>query len=227
MSGFDGTTAISGVGYTEFTRESGRTVLDLTAEACSRAIVDAGLDRDEIDGLICYHENDSGLARDVAAALGLPRVRWWSDVLAGGNYPAALVAQAAMAVATGMARHVVVWRVLNGRSGLRMGQFKLDEPGGVRQFMLPHGFGTPPQVFGMLCRRYMHESGVTRDHLAKVAITQRSNAVRKMAIPAWAVRLAAGSSTPRPRNASAIAEPREASLISSRSWSSALAAMTA
>ena len=60
-----------------------------------------------------------------------------------------------------------------------------------------------------------------------VSLTQRSNAILKTAIPASAVRLAAGSVTPRRRNASASAEASDASLISSRSCSSALAAMMA
>ena len=57
--------------------------------------------------------------------------------------------------------------------------------------------------------------------------TQRSNATLNTAIPASAVRLAAGSVTPRRRSASASAEASDASLISSRSRSSAFAAMTA
>jgi acetyl-CoA acetyltransferase len=175
--GFDGVTAITGVGYSEFTRSSGKTVLDLALRACLEAIEDAGLHPHQVDGLISYHENDSALARDVAASLGLPEVRWWSDVLAGGNYPCAAVGEAAMAISSGMARHVVVYRALNGRSGHRMGQFRIDEPEGVRQFMLPYGFGTPVEVFGMLCRRYMHESGSTRQQLSMVAIAQRAFAV--------------------------------------------------
>jgi hypothetical protein len=56
---------------------------------------------------------------------------------------------------------------------------------------------------------------------------QRSNATRKTAIPASAVRLAAGYLTPRRRNAAASAPASDASLISSRSWSSGFAAMMA
>jgi hypothetical protein len=59
-----------------------------------------------------------------------------------------------------------------------------------------------------------------------VSLIQRSNAILKTAIPASAVRLAAGSLTPHRRSVSAIAEARAASLISSRSRSSAFAAMT-
>lgn len=64
--------AITGVGYTDFTRNSGRTVLDLASSACTEAIADAGLTHTEVDGIMCYHENDSALVRDVAAVLGLP-----------------------------------------------------------------------------------------------------------------------------------------------------------
>ena len=60
-----------------------------------------------------------------------------------------------------------------------------------------------------------------------VSLIQRSNAILKTAIPASAARLAAGSVTPRRRSASASAAASDASLISSRSWSSAFAAMTA
>ena len=59
------------------------------------------------------------------------------------------------------------------------------------------------------------------------SFTQRPKAILKTAIPASAVRLAAGSRTPRRRNVSASAADHEASLISSRSRSSAFATMTA
>jgi acetyl-CoA acetyltransferase len=150
--------------------------LDLALRASTEAIEDAGLSVHDVDGVICFHENDSALSRDLAAAAGLPVVRWWSDQLAGGNYPCAAVGEAAMAIAAGHARQILVYRALNGRSGHRMGRFRLDAPGGPRQFMLPYGFGSPPQVFGMLCRRYMHETGASREHLAAVAITQRDYA---------------------------------------------------
>ena len=58
-----------------------------------------------------------------------------------------------------------------------------------------------------------------------VSLTQRSNAILKTAIPAPALRLAAGSLTPRRRSVSAIAEASDASLINSRSCSSVFAVM--
>ncbi len=51
--------AIAGVGFTDYSRESGRTVLDLALEAGRNAAADAGIELDEIDGLVSYALNDS------------------------------------------------------------------------------------------------------------------------------------------------------------------------
>lgn len=169
-------TAISGIGYTTFSRDSGVPVARLALEAVLAAVADAGLTRDEIDGLVCFHDNDSALTREVASALSLPRLRWWSDASVGGNFAVAAVAQAAMAVATGMATNVVVYRAMNGRSGKRMGQFGGGRTDGAYQFMAPLGFGSPAQIFGMFAQRHMHEFGTTREQLGAVAITLRGHA---------------------------------------------------
>lgn len=176
MTRLAGRAAITGVGYSPFSARSGRTVLDLATEAISGAASDAGLGVHELDGLLCFHENDTALCREVAAALGLSTAGWWNDALAGGNYPCAMVGLATMAVDAGFANHVGCYRALNGRSGVRMGRFRVDDPGGVRQFMVPYGFGTPPQVFAMACRRHMHEFGTTQEQMGKVAMTIRHHA---------------------------------------------------
>jgi 3-oxoacyl-[acyl-carrier-protein] synthase III len=46
--------AIVGIGYTQQGRVPGRTSLSFHLEACANAIADAGLKREDIDGLICY-----------------------------------------------------------------------------------------------------------------------------------------------------------------------------
>ena len=46
--------AVVGVGYTPQGRVSDRTSLSFHVEACANAIKDAGLSREDIDGLICY-----------------------------------------------------------------------------------------------------------------------------------------------------------------------------
>ncbi|MCK9229890.1 MAG: hypothetical protein M0Q23_01695 [Syntrophales bacterium] len=46
--------AVVGVGYTPQGIIPERTTLSFHLEACANAIADAGLKRDDIDGLICY-----------------------------------------------------------------------------------------------------------------------------------------------------------------------------
>ncbi len=168
--------AITGIGATGFSKASGMSVAKLALTACRAAVADAGLTRDDVDGLVTFHDNDTSPVRDVATALGLPTLRWWSDTLCGGNWACAAVASAAMAVATGMANHVLVYRAMNGRSGHRLGRFGGARTDGAYQFLAPYGFGTPAQIFGMFARRHMHEFGTTRSDLGRVAITLRGHA---------------------------------------------------
>jgi len=46
--------AIVGVGYTTQGVVPGRTTLGFHLEACAAAIADAGLKKEEVDGLVCY-----------------------------------------------------------------------------------------------------------------------------------------------------------------------------
>ena len=48
--------AIVGIGCTTQGRVPGRTSLSFHVEACANAIIDAGLDKKDVDGLICYRQ---------------------------------------------------------------------------------------------------------------------------------------------------------------------------
>jgi acetyl-CoA acetyltransferase len=66
--------AIAGIGATEFSKKSGRSVLALATEATLAAIADAGMTVDEIDGIVrCEH--DIVRHNDLADSLGLRRFR--------------------------------------------------------------------------------------------------------------------------------------------------------
>ncbi|NQV58492.1 MAG: hypothetical protein HQ502_02420, partial [Alphaproteobacteria bacterium] len=51
--------AIVGTGYTDYSKNSGTTVLNLATEACLNAANDAGLAPEEIDGLVSFQLNDT------------------------------------------------------------------------------------------------------------------------------------------------------------------------
>jgi acetyl-CoA acetyltransferase len=172
---FLGRTAVVGVGFTQLSRHSGRSVLALAAEACARAIEDAGVNRVDVDGMVSFSVlNDSVPCQAVATVMGLPQLTYALDMNLGGQAPCFMVMQAAMAVDAGMADAVVVFRALNGRSGVRVGSTQFPGPAG--QYRYPIGFTAYPQYIAMWARRYMIETGATHEDLGAVAIAQRTYA---------------------------------------------------
>src|ERR1017187_4607869 len=128
---FLGRTAVAGVGFTELSRDSGRSVLALAAEACRKAIEDAGLQRADVDGVVSFSVlNDSVPSQAVATVLGLPQLTYVLDMNLGGQAPCFMVMQAAMAVDAGLADAIVIFRALNGRSGVRVGSTQFHGPAG-------------------------------------------------------------------------------------------------
>ena len=109
--------AITGIGQSQIGRRLGRSELDLTVEAALRAIDDAGLTRDDIDGLATYPGMGMGTpgfagppSPEVQDALRL-QLNWHDG---GGEGPAQMraVISACLAVAAGLARHVLVYRTV-------------------------------------------------------------------------------------------------------------------
>ena len=109
--------AITGIGQSEVGRRLGRTELDLTLDACLQAIADAGLTREDIDGLATYP--GGGLGTAGFAGPGTPEVQDalrlrlnWHD--GGGEGPGQMraVIAACFAIAAGAARHVLVYRTV-------------------------------------------------------------------------------------------------------------------
>jgi acetyl-CoA acetyltransferase len=169
------TAAAVGVGYSPFSRESGRTVLALAREACLAAIDDAGLAVADVDGMVSFSLNhDSVPCQAVATTLALPELRFAADLDLGGQAPCHLVGLAAMAVETGRARNVLVFRALNGRSGARVGAMEFT--GGGAPFRYPIGYGAYLMYVAMWARRFLVETDQDATDLAAVVLAQRAYA---------------------------------------------------
>lgn len=168
---------IVGIGETSYSKESGRTVLDLASEACKKAMDDAGVKRSDIDGIVSYNFNDSVPAISVATALGIPQAHYAVDYASGGNAANLIILAAVAALEAGLATHVVCYRAMNGRSGFRLGGGREMKAAGVTQYTAPFGWITYPQAMAMWCRRHMIRYGTTSEQLAAVAIASRANAV--------------------------------------------------
>lgn len=183
-----GEAAIVGIGATEFSKDSGRSELRLAAEAVQAAVRDAGLAPSDVDGLVSF-TMDTNAEVAVARELGIPELTFFSRIHYGGGAAAATVQQAAMAVATGVAEVVVVYRAFNERSGMRFGQVssaaaqQVNTAGVDNSFHYPMGLGTPASTVAMVARRYMHEFGATSEDFGRVAVVDRKHAATNPA--AW------------------------------------------
>jgi acetyl-CoA acetyltransferase len=169
--------AIAGIGQTEFSKESGRSELQLACEAIKAALDDAGLAPGEVDGLATF-TMDSSEEAEVARNLGIPRLSLFARVPYGGGAACAVVMQAAMAIATGMADVVVCYRAFNERSGFRYGGSAM---GGGRlppwlDWYGPYGLLSPAAWVAIHARRYMHEYGVTNADFGRISVVDRKHA---------------------------------------------------
>ncbi len=172
-------TAVTGIGWTDYTKDSQRSILSLALEACQHAIEDAGIDYGDVDGVLCYGLNDTVHPQAVTTGLGLPRIGYHSNYVGGGNVCVATLGSAAMAITSGMARNVLVYRAMNGRSSTRLGGTGMEERFHATheaQFTFPFGWLSYPQYIAMAARRHMVKYGTTSEDLAEVAVTCRAHA---------------------------------------------------
>ncbi|MCZ6784300.1 MAG: lipid-transfer protein [Proteobacteria bacterium] len=172
--------AIVGIGQTEFSKNSGRSELQLASEAVAAAIEDAGLRPADIDGMTTF-SMDANQEIEVARAVGIGNLTYFGRVEYGGGAAIGVMLQAAMAVATGVADTVVVYRAFNERSGRR---YSTGIAEGIVtadlihwSWYLPFGLLTPASWVAMFTQRYMHEYGCKSRDLAEVAVTTRQHAV--------------------------------------------------
>ncbi len=183
---------ISGIGQSDIGRRLGRSDIDLTCEAAMVAIADAGLTRDDIDGLSTYPGMGVGTpgfagpsTPEVQDALGLS-LNWHDGGGEGAGQMRAVIA-ASLAVAAGLARHVLVYRTVSegtaqgkgGRQGIGGGGgggSSVPRFGGFMQWSLPFGAVSAANWIAMVGQRRMHEFGLTREQLGQIAINNRANA---------------------------------------------------
>ena len=173
-----GRAAIVGLGATEFSKNSGRTELRLAMEATLQALADAGIDPSEVDGFSSYSV-DKVPEYEIARLLGAKNINFFSQVPHGGGAACAPVLHAAMAVATGIAKTVVVYRAMNERSWYRFGSgsYGFGSTPIFENFnygwYMPYGFHTPAAWVGMFAQRYMHTFGASSEDFGRVAVAAR------------------------------------------------------
>jgi acetyl-CoA acetyltransferase len=170
-------TAIVGIGQTPFAKEVPGTETRLACQAILAALHDAGIAPPEVDALSSYTMETTSEV-EIARNLGLGNITFFSQIGYGGGAGCATVGHAALAVASGQADVAVAWRSRKRGGGRRPWAATETRVAGAQQWSRPWGLVRPVDEIAMLARRYLHESGATRDHLANVALACRAHANR-------------------------------------------------
>ncbi len=182
---FEDKVAISGIGASEMGRRLMVPPLSLTVQACERAIADAGLTLDDIDGLATYPGAGpfggfgEGGVTELESALGI-RPTWYN----GGAEtfgPGGSVIAAMLAVAGGLARHVLCFRTLwEATYNELMKRGRITPPsgraGGGSAWRMPFGSTSAAHTLAQTAQRHFHRYGTTRETLGWIALNQRANA---------------------------------------------------
>ncbi|MCS5618754.1 MAG: thiolase family protein [Myxococcota bacterium] len=182
--------AVTGIGQSDVGRRLDRDPMALTIDACLAAIEDAGLTRDDIDGLSTYPGAGmagapgftAGGVTELQDALRL-NLNWFNG---GPELSGQLgsVITACAAVAAGFAKHVLCFRTVwestaqggGRRAGIGTGGGGKFKASGFMQYSLPYGAASAAVWISMMAQRHFHEYGTTREQLAQIAINARKNA---------------------------------------------------
>jgi acetyl-CoA acetyltransferase len=141
--------------------------VQLHADAVRNAIDDAGITRDDIDGVACVGEGPPGLAD----YLGIVPT-WLDGTFVGGCSFLVHLHHAAAAIEAGMAKVIVISHAMS-RGGPLTSPGYFDLANLQQQFEQVHGVGPPATKFPIGLLRYMKTYGLTHEQLASVAVAQR------------------------------------------------------
>ena len=148
--------AIVGIGETRYYKAGQAPVSEfqLALQAIQKAVADAGLRVEDVDGFASYSDDRNDPTR-LAGALGIPQIQFsnmhWGG---GGGGMAGAVGNAAAAIVAGYAKHVVAFRALaQGQFG-RFGQGHAGaRVRGSQAYTAPYGLMSPAQMFAMRTQR--------------------------------------------------------------------------
>lgn len=184
MNNFKGKVAIIGIGEVATGKFPDRPCLQICVEVARQAILDAGINKDEIDVVMptgTFYDrrfNTDMIFSKLVEELGLLRkAKENVQVFAGGSSSSTMLKTACGLITAGLAK--VVLCVQCDKVGSAPTQEMIDL---FATFGIPGEWETPYGFFmgatgSLVATRYMHETGTTPEQLASVVVSMRKWAV--------------------------------------------------
>jgi acetyl-CoA acetyltransferase len=170
--------AIVGVGTTPVGRLKGENPLSLTLMAGHRALADAGLTWQDIDGVYTTSSRLAGFdtgAAGIAEHVGI-HPSFTMTLPTGGMQFASAIAHGAAVVHAGLAKNVILICADALASGYGSSA-TVDHFADTGHLAYETPFGTHiPSLYALIASRHMYEFGTRREDLAAVAVQMRKNA---------------------------------------------------
>ena len=176
-----GEVALVGIGETAYSGPSGRNARQMALEAVEKAIADAGLQPQDIDGLmVSFGISDQIDVADFHAHFGTCHDIWFSREGGAMTWAATCAHTAAQALRGRKARHIVNvfavdWATQRAAGTATPGDWHASETMKA-QFELPFGWYPQPVYFATFARRHMFQYGTTPEQLAEIALAFRHHA---------------------------------------------------
>jgi len=150
-----------------------KSALQLHAEAAFNALADAGLTKDDVDGVLCAGQSPVA----VAEYLGITPT-FVDGTGVGGCSFMLHVRHAAAAIKAGLCSVALITHGESGRSRVGMGAWARSPQMLMAQFEEPYGVAGPPTRFTIPIVRHMRAFGTTEEQIASVAVATRRWAER-------------------------------------------------
>lgn len=166
-----GSIAAVGVGLTKFGDLPGRSAKENLAEAAFLALADAGINKNEVDGLFTANFPETFPCLHLAEYLGThPKVM--DDTNIGGSVYVSQLQHAAMAISSGVCEVALIAMGSNTRSKLKQ-QGVIDAPREHFKYSDEYKPRAPMNAYALAAARHMHEFGTRREDLAEIAVAAR------------------------------------------------------
>ena len=183
MDSIRGKVAIVGAADTEVGKVPHLSATALCVDAARRAMENAGINKDQIDGLVTCNSMAEPYMYHAEVIAEYLQIfpRYCISANAGGGTTMSSIQHAATAIATGVCKTVLVSLGDSLRSGLSREQSKkMQSSTGHPEFETPYG-ATVPAYYALIARAHMDVYGTTPEQFAAVAVSGRRHAARNPA----------------------------------------------